>query len=747
MELCLLFALLGVVLGVALGYSCYCRAAIYLFSAAYTWVLLPLILAAVLYPNLEWVERYIRLSDRLFLSFQTLAANRPLHDSFLFLLGFTLGFWIFGLYAGYAWGRFRNLGVALVPSALALSLIHNFDATRDQRLAFFATYLILALLLLGRHVYLAHRLLWQARRLISSAEAQSEMVLTLMVSAATLVLLAWLAPTPRQPLSFLEEWRQSWSQRWQNNKAWKNITASLNTRGAAVRSLYGRTLPLGQQVSKSDVVLFYVEGPAGTRERYIRVRSYEVYQDGFWRVGTAALTKFSPSSAPLLLPAGAGEVQQYVFTVGSEAVNVLATPNRPVWVSRFSQLEYILIDAERREPISFLLDTPLSPGEKYTTQGLRQKIFEEQLRAAGEAYPTWVIERYLQLPDDFPAALSDLARQITASAETPYDKTLAVTRYLRETIRYTTSLPPVPAYRDPIAWFLLEYRAGFCNYYATAEVLLLRSLGIPARLTVGYIAGEYRSGRYVIRERDAHAWPEVYFPGIGWVEFEPTSAQPAIFYPIAEQVAASTLKKTPTFEELRGEEESNVAALEEESTPLPSVSRYASDTLLMLTILFGLSLVTIGLVAWAYLTGMFETAYQKTRAMFNAPMPILVYNWLRKRRLPAPPWLERMAWWAGLSEVERAFFVVYQGLHRLGEPLTSAWTPAEAVARLTIRFPEAGQEVARLLEVYQQALYAPQVSLPEDLQQTARILERKLQRETGKRCLMKIAQSFGAQNR
>jgi len=103
-----------------------------------------------------------------------------------------------------------------------------------------------------------------------------------------------------------------------------------------------------------------------------------------------------------------------------------------------------------------------------------------------------------------------------------------VTRYLRSQIAYKNRIPTPPTGRDPVDWFLFEKKEGFCTYYASAEVILLRAAGIPARLAVGYSQGERVENTFLVKLNDAHAWPEVYFPGIGWIEFEPTSNEPGI---------------------------------------------------------------------------------------------------------------------------------------------------------------------------------------------------------------------------
>ena len=169
-----------------------------------------------------------------------------------------------------------------------------------------------------------------------------------------------------------------------------------------------------------------------------------------------------------------------------------------------------------------------------------------QLREAGTDYPAWVTERYLQLPEDFSPRIRDLATEITAEAETPYDKAGAITRYLRDNIEYAETIPAAPRNADVLEWVLFENKQGYCVYYATAQILMLRSLGIPARMAVGFAQGEgiaggdnlapeeeLAPGTFTVRKKNAHAWPEVYFPGIGWVEFEPTGNQDPLTRPVA----------------------------------------------------------------------------------------------------------------------------------------------------------------------------------------------------------------------
>jgi transglutaminase-like putative cysteine protease len=168
----------------------------------------------------------------------------------------------------------------------------------------------------------------------------------------------------------------------------------------------------------------------------------------------------------------------------------------------------------------------------YQIDSLVLRVGEAQLRAAGDNYPEWVRERYLALPDEVPARVLGLARDLTATQPTPYDRSLAIEAYLRS-FPYTLDLPQPPGDRDVVDYFLFDLRQGYCDYYATAMVVLARAVGLPARLVIGYASGTYdaTNHRYVVTEADAHSWVEIYFPKLGWVEFEPTAARPLIGRP------------------------------------------------------------------------------------------------------------------------------------------------------------------------------------------------------------------------
>lgn len=133
----------------------------------------------------------------------------------------------------------------------------------------------------------------------------------------------------------------------------------------------------------------------------------------------------------------------------------------------------------------------------------------------------------LQLPQQDPR-IGKLAREITWDKTTPFEKTRAVELFLRNNYSYSLELRGTPNSKDPLATFLFEVRRGHCEYFASAMTIMLRDLGIPARLVNGFRTGEYNSigNDWTVRQYDAHSWVEVYFAPFGWYEFDPTPPDP-----------------------------------------------------------------------------------------------------------------------------------------------------------------------------------------------------------------------------
>ena len=146
----------------------------------------------------------------------------------------------------------------------------------------------------------------------------------------------------------------------------------------------------------------------------------------------------------------------------------------------------------------------------------------ERLRQAGTDYPPEILKRFTQLPTGLDMRIPALARKLAGTAVTPYDQAMALELGLRNGWLY--SLAGDQDAQQPLLDFLFGKRSGHCEYFATSMALLLRTLGVPARPVHGFAGGAFNpiGGYRMIRQGDAHAWIEVYFPRIGWRTFDPT---------------------------------------------------------------------------------------------------------------------------------------------------------------------------------------------------------------------------------
>lgn len=165
-------------------------------------------------------------------------------------------------------------------------------------------------------------------------------------------------------------------------------------------------------------------------------------------------------------------------------------------------------------------------GLQYTVTSFLPTYTAEELRAASGTVPGAVADRFLQLPDDFPADLRAQAAEIVRGAASPYDQALLLQQWFRTGFTYDLSFRAGSG-TDAIRSFLTG-RRGYCEQFAGTFAAFARAVGLPARVAVGFTAGErVATNTYQVYGRHAHAWPEVYLAGVGWVPFEPTPSRGA----------------------------------------------------------------------------------------------------------------------------------------------------------------------------------------------------------------------------
>ncbi len=226
------------------------------------------------------------------------------------------------------------------------------------------------------------------------------------------------------------------------------------------------------------------------------------------------------------------------------------------------------------DPDTLMVFSPAgdASGLTYTVTSAASVPDGEALRSAGSTGRLRVDQRYLDLPP-LPGEVEQLAERVTARAETSFDQALALQDWFTGgDFTYDLDPPQVPSGADPLVHFLRDSRTGYCQHFASAMAVMARYLGIPARVAVGYTAGEnVGTDRWTVRQGDAHAWPELYFPGYGWLRFEPTPGE-------GQPNASAPAYTAPAPDPTPSREPQATAAPEEESASPEQAPSPASPT-------------------------------------------------------------------------------------------------------------------------------------------------------------------------
>jgi transglutaminase-like putative cysteine protease len=301
--------------------------------------------------------------------------------------------------------------------------------------------------------------------------------------------------------------------------------------------IYGDNLNLQAGTEPADIMIMQIatEGRPNQGGRfYWYQRAYNQYNAGNWTMTVGEQIDFDPEEGDLPLhPYSARQTIELEVSPKVASMHGLYIASQPLWSSRNGEVDIYRLPNGSMDILRVTTDGVVRNGESYQARSSVAVPAASDLREASQEYPDWVRENYLLVPSSITQRTRDLAFSITEGADNPYEQAVMVTQWLRDNVEYQRVTIPPPEGVEQLDWFLFDYQVGFCNWYASAEVILLRTLGIPARIAVGYAHGSYNSseGVYEVKAEDAHAWPEIFFPEYGWVEFEPTGNQSVLNRP------------------------------------------------------------------------------------------------------------------------------------------------------------------------------------------------------------------------
>jgi transglutaminase-like putative cysteine protease len=484
-----------------------------------------------------------RLSQDLFASAWTIiarvqawvaafASGQPTFDPVAASLAWNALVWLVATWAGWVVEARRNALLAALP-AILLSL----ETLAYGRRTSFVIYLMLgSLLLLLAVVQQGHRRQSWDEASIAYPSRKGRQI-TNAALLITIVLVLFSAFASSTSIHRIQEWitehrRPSTQQDSQLAKSLglapggtitPDAFTSVRSPGLPEDHLIGSGPELSQRVVMTVSVQNLAALPRGrqTLPLYWRAFTYDIYTGDGWRSSTTEQSLYK-ANQPLHTDRAPGHIliQQQVYPV-EDLGGIVYAAGEPLTVNYGAEVA--------RRSNADLFGVRLDRAVVYGVDSLVPLVAEHTLRAAGQKYPDWVRQRYLDLPAEVPDRVRALAIELTASERTPYDRARAIESYLRA-FTYTLDVSRPPVGRDVVDYFLFDLRMGYCDYYASSMVVLARAAGIPARLVIGYANGTYNlnSKRFVVTEADAHSWVEIYFPDIGWVTFEPTASRPPL---------------------------------------------------------------------------------------------------------------------------------------------------------------------------------------------------------------------------
>lgn len=706
-----LVAGLGAIIGMALGGSRFSGRSAGWLALLATLVIIPWQVAQVIHGETTITGILAEEWGRLGATFQEIRANKPVYDPIFFVTLVSSIYWFVGVYSGYQLLRGANILRVVLPPTVPILIVQYYDGSDLNRIWLVAIYFLLLLLLAGRINHLHSRTKWGTTRVFSGAESEFDLARTQFTIALVIVLVAWLFPTPGAALPMAARFWQKMNEPYQGLIDWFNQTLdAARSRTSNGMQIYGNNLGLGLRANQGTRTVFHVTAPRVDMPRfYWQMRIYDTYENDTWGNAHQNWSRDTfPNDPDLSVYMGQGaQVASFKFRWQGDASTLLVAPSLPLSVNQRGTIQYEDAEPAQVDVTSWRIDPYLQEGAEYTARALLIAPTVSMLRAAEGGAPLWVTERYLQTPEDLSQDVRALAQRLTKDQPTTYDKVNAVTEYLRHEIRYSASIAPPPSGVDPMDWFLFTWKSGYCNYYATAEVLMLRSVGIPARMAVGYAEGKReRDGRFAVLERDAHAWPQVYFAGIGWVDFEPTSSQAPLVRPVG-------VSEGPSLEATRiaqGAEPTPQAS--QNPTNLPSQNGgIPYQSILVWVIIFSM-LAVAGYGIWRF----------NRRKAIAQRIPHFLHRFYRQRGLDIPAWLENWERWSNLTPVERSFQAINQSLTWLGKPQPSHATPAERAELLKSLLPMTAQEIETLKLEHENTLFSQRPGDPLKATQAAWII-------------------------
>lgn len=704
----------GYLVGILLGFSRFKSFLAGTLIFLYSIIFIPWSIGITYDSSIGWLSRLENIFGRIIFSIQQLNLDSEITDPILFFVFLSTLIWFTALFAGFSLVRKSKPWVPILFSAITIFAGEIYDQPANYIYTGF--FIFFLLLLISRISFWENGKIWKSQRIPIDVEAESLIRKSSFIVALVIVFLSWNittivsafqkdSPENKQVIGFIAEIQSQLSK----------ITAPIQGNVYIQTEFFGNTVDLGTGSQLTEEVIFEISvnqsKPTGVRY-YWKGKSYDTFTNNKWESTFTGAREFSANELIPISP----EIEtltKRTFNIKTfKNLGILYAPQYPQRIDRPIIANFEYQTPENIEIVSLTLDKITFPGETYSIETIITNPTITQLRKSTQDYPEWLTEKYLQLPGNFSENVANLAVDLTKIYDNPYDKVEAITNYLRENITYNEQIPEPPVDQEIVDWFLFDLKEGFCNYYATAEVMMLRSVGIPARISFGYAQGESLDPNgtdFIVRREQLHAWPEVYFQGFGWVIFEPTTIQPSIERFLGESPEnIESIPTIPGFDDrdiplIDGGE--NIPLIEE--TPENVIQPINEDPEIIEENdgIFNPS----GFKVFLILLGVFGVILlllRKPSKKIIDATPVVLEAFLIKRGWRIPSWLQIWARYSSLPEEAKAFSNIIWAISLHNTPLQKSLTPQEIVSRYNQLFPEMSEISNITLEEYQKALFS-----------------------------------------
>ena len=448
-----------------------------------------------------------------------------------YAVGLGVLMWVTGFIAAYTLYRHHRVLDAIL--LVGVALVANMAATFADLFGYIVLFSLAALLLWLRIALISREESWQLRRVTENVDVPAQIMRSGMTFIAGSVALAWVLTTVAVAAPLTSVW-SNLDGLWADVRGqFEVIFGGLSGADSRIRgSGFGSSFAVRGEFISSDAEVMTV---ASQRGYYMRTVTYDIYTGHGWDSSAGSDRRIAANE--LIFPGYTPERPLEAEAFETETVTVVMqrgggrnvfTPGYPT-----NALAPLIISQPGGLPLlgSLRLESSLEEGKGYQITAFIPKATEAMLSGAGIDYPAEIVATYTSTEGVTQATADEALRVVGAAGATdPYHQAKALANYLRTDSRFSyatlAELPSDPD-RDLVDFFLFDAngQAGYCEYFASAMAVMARSLGIPSRVAVGYAPGErLEPGLYQVREANAHAWAEIYFPGYGWQSFEATKS-------------------------------------------------------------------------------------------------------------------------------------------------------------------------------------------------------------------------------